>query len=603
MVKNKIRNNTVSLFERPVFWVALFVAIAAGMQLFCRYHFFYVEQNRLFFYIWQYVREELLQAGGVAWLLSDFLLQFFIVPCVGAAITAALLTLAGWLTCRMLREVAPGCNLAVLCLVPVCLLLFLHLATNYLLTGTVAFLMAVAALRATFRIREFRIRLAVAAGITVALYCMAGAVFALYASAVIVRELLFGRLIQRWPVLLLAVEVALTALTVKYTAIPDEYRLIVLPDAYRIPRSRSLPPGWLLWLSVPLLLAVARLSLFNAGVSKRKVMSSYGLQLVIVGALCVWGLPRYSEEDLYPQKMFDYCCRTRQWDRIKAACHGTLGSSLKTCYLNLALAEKGELADSAFVFDQTPVNGLLPTKNMAITSYYIAMLYSDIFFTANHIALSQRNAFEAGVGNSMLVAGNGRTLTRLIQTNLILGAYPVAEKYIRLLEHTFGYRTRAAAHRRFLYNDAAVEADPLLGPKRRALPKNSSLSVADGVNSGLLHAAESNPSQKAPLHYLAVFMLCNKNLNAIKSLTDSYYGTPLMPQIPRSISEALLLIDSSPEFQQKYGISKHIADRYIRFRTAVAQSRTSPSKAAKNIAASFGDTYWYYHTFKEAQRK
>lgn len=46
--------------------------------------------------------------------------------------------------------------------------------------------------------------------------------------------------------------------------------------------------------------------------------------------------------------------------------------------------------------------------------------------------------------------GNPRMLKRLVQTNLIYGAYPVAEKYIRILENTFYYKDWAKSQRKFL---------------------------------------------------------------------------------------------------------------------------------------------------------
>ena len=49
-------------------------------------------------------------------------------------------------------------------------------------------------------------------------------------------------------------------------------------------------------------------------------------------------------------------------------------------------------------------------------------------------------------------------MQRLAQTNLICGEYVVAEKYLDALSNTFFYADWAERHRRFLYNDEAVEA-------------------------------------------------------------------------------------------------------------------------------------------------
>ena len=45
----------------------------------------------------------------------------------------------------------------------------------------------------------------------------------------------------------------------------------------------------------------------------------------------------------------------------------------------------------------------------------------------------------------------------------------MADKYLRYLEHTLFYRSWAKQYRALLYDDAAVEADPELGPRRQGL--------------------------------------------------------------------------------------------------------------------------------------
>ena len=57
---------------------------------------------------------------------------------------------------------------------------------------------------------------------------------------------------------------------------------------------------------------------------------------------------------------------------------------------------------------------------------HVSCLLSDVYFTMGAIASSQEMAFEAFV--SAMGDGNPRMLKRLVQTNLIFGDYPVAEK-------------------------------------------------------------------------------------------------------------------------------------------------------------------------------
>lgn len=173
----------------------------------------------------------------------------------------------------------------------------------------------------------------------------------------------------------------------------------------------------------------------------------------------------------------DYYARTEQWDEIIRHCHGPIKNYLYLTYLNRALAEKGELADRMFAFDQHGPQGLLASWNKTFT---VSTLLSDAYFTLGEIALSQEMAFEGYV--TVIGAGNPRNLQRLVQTNLIYGTYPIAEKYISILEKTYAYHDWAKRHRGFLYNDKAIEADPVLGPKRKLFRRKVTYPVSTDWN-------------------------------------------------------------------------------------------------------------------------
>ena len=66
------------------------------------------------------------------------------------------------------------------------------------------------------------------------------------------------------------------------------------------------------------------------------------------------------------------------------------------------------------------------------------------------LSSAQKFAFEGYVSS---VDGNPRLLQRLVQTNILTGAYAVAEKYIRILEQTLFYKEWAAEWRKYLYRD------------------------------------------------------------------------------------------------------------------------------------------------------
>ena len=68
--------------------VIVFVFLFIFLRIFSEYHFYCVEQNQLFQLTPIFIIDKLMQPGGLAMVLSGCLVQFFILPNVGAMITA-----------------------------------------------------------------------------------------------------------------------------------------------------------------------------------------------------------------------------------------------------------------------------------------------------------------------------------------------------------------------------------------------------------------------------------------------------------------------------------------------------------------------------------
>jgi hypothetical protein len=272
-----------------------------------------------------------------------------------------------------------------------------------------------------------------------------------------------------------------------------------------------------------------------------------------------------------------------------------MSNYLYKCYLNLALAEKGELADRMFTFDQNGLKGLVLPKNRVT---HISVMLSDIYFSMGHIALSQQMAFEANM--SMQGDGNPRMYRRLIQTNLIMGAYPVAEKYIALLEKTRYYSAWATEQRRFLWNDSAVEADPTLGIKRKCIPAQNALAEMNGLDFDLRQIAQQAPTHRASIQYAGAMYLLDKRMPEFKEFVETTYGTEALPVLPKSFQEAVIILsEQDPEYWAQFHVSESTMQRYADFRQKVLANRNSASSLPALMQQRFGDTYWYYFMFKK----
>lgn len=576
------------------FWLVVSAALFVFLQGYSKYHFYFIEQSQLFQLTWEYISDKLLVPGGLALVLSEFLVQFFIVPYAGAAITAALLVLAGLAVRGIVHRVVPDTNLFLLYLLPVILIMFVHFDFNYLVYGTVALDMMLGVLLLCLHISNDKWRMGAEVILAPVLFGLLGAVALLFAVLVLVYEL-FNKT-HRWYWVLLSGFLAILCgiCSVSFAAL-GEYRFAFLPDAYYHMALNPKPVIYDSWISLPLILMVAFwLKHKQKATGKKMLIAGCAVQLMLLGALCWWGVPKFGDEKAIKVKELDYYARTEQWDRIIEACKGRLTNYLNICYLNLALAHKGELADRAFSFDQKGPLGLMVTWNK---TEQISILLSEITFAMGNPALSQEMAFEAYA--TAIGEGNPRTLKRLIQTNLIYGEYPVAEKYIRVLENTCCYRSWANKHRKYLYNDAEVEKDPVLGKMRKCLSDNNYLSEMNNMEKDLRVIAEANPSNKGAIEYLGLFFLMSKDLGNFKNMLKYYYGTDVLPVLPKSFQEAVItLSETDPDYWKSFNISPAVMQRFADYKKQVLANKNNANALPGLMYRAYGDTYWFYYMFK-----
>lgn len=577
-----------------IFWLVLAGALFAFLQVYFKYYFFYIEQSQLFQFSWPYVADRLLLPGGVTLLFSEFLVQFFIIPYAGPAIVTALLVFAGFCTTRIVKHIAPLSEPLLWGMLPVIALMFMHFDFSYLTAGTVAYDCMLLGLWGYVSIQNSKTRLVTALFLTPLLFGVAGPVALLFAVAVSLYEVLNRTSRGYWTLLAIA-EALLLGIGSVYFSLRGEYRFVFLPDVYYHPSLEPKPVIYFAWISLLLVIGVAFLLKRRSVLpGKKRRIGEVFLQVVGIGILFGWGIPEYSDAKSAKLKELDYYARSAQWDKIIDSCHGKLTNFLYICYLNRALMEKGEFADRMFEFDQRGPQGLLVSWNK---SEQISSMLSDIYFTMSYIASSQEMAFEAYV--SALGAGNPRMLQRLVQTNLIYGAYPVAEKYIRMLENTFYYKDWATCHRKFLYRDDLVAADPILGPKRKSLPSDSNLTGIDGIEADLQKLAEANPANTAPIQYLGAFYLLSKDLQGFKSMVEKNFGTEVLPELPVRYQEALIVLsEKEPDYWKKYGISEAIVNRFTEYKKQVLGNKSNPNALPGLLRRAYGDTYWYYFMFK-----
>lgn len=111
--------------------------------------------------------------------------------------------------------------------------------------------------------------------------------------------------------------------------------------------------------------------------------------------------------------------------------------------------------------------------------------------------------------------------------------------------------------------------------------------------------AEANPENKAAIEYLGAFLLLAKNMEGFKGLVETYYGTEVLPVLPKSFQEAVItLSEAEPDYWKRFDISPSVMQRFAEYKKQVLANRNNKSALPGLLRRAYGDTYWFYFMFK-----
>ena len=280
-------------------------------------------------------------------------------------------------------------------------------------------------------------------------------------------------------------------------------------------------------------------------------------------------LARLVDEESW-EKIIEYCMDNR--DSLRFA----------DLYLgNLALANTGQLGDKAFSIKQAGSKGLIPEWGHSVES---AEWLSDIYFAMGHMAMAQRMAFEADILDPEF---NPRMMKRLVQTNIVYGEFPVAEKYLDALEKHGAYTGWVKEQRRFIGHMDLVEADPFYGDLRRCIPAEDFISSVRGIDTDLKDIIRANPEHKAAMHYLGLYYLLDLDMERFGAMLDEFSGTEALDELPLCFQEAACMMSETGDhgYWKKIGVPPAEFRRYQDFKTRLGAGLDMDR---------FKDTFWYY---------
>lgn len=588
---NRSRHSKRQNYQTWIFWIAVFAGLFLFFQLKYAYFFYYIEQLQLFLFTGRFAKDILFEPGGLALYLSLFCVQFYIYPGVGALVTAGGLTAIGLLTQAVLHRLAPVRVTGLLSLLPVVALLALQVDMNYKIQGTIGLVVMLGGLLVFSGITEVYRRLAAGMIWVAVLFLLAGPVAFLFALLACLMEVMKSGL-KGTLFLLLPLEMLLIAYSGLRLGWHGEWRMLLLPDFYyeHLLTEKSLLYSWYAMGGAFVLAWLFR----NAKEPKKNiaVVALYAVPLLSLFAFLSF-LGNKKEPVILKNMEQDYYVRREQWDRVIETFPRDTYNKQTINLLNLALAKKGQLGDRLFEYDQLGPQTVIADWD---DTFPHAIALSEIYYHIGDIGAAQKLAFEGCV--SSLFGGNVRLIQRLVETNLIYGAYPVAEKYIALLEHTFAYRHWAGEHRRYLYDEQAFSTGSL-GEKRKSLVSDNQYVQSGDITRVLEQLSVNNPSNTLAMQYLAALYLVNKDLKNFKRLFETYAKTKAWPTLAVSHQEAIIALDQkNPFYWIQNGVTTKVEQRFRAFDNDMNYSRNQYNFAEK-MRVDHGHTLWYYLLYKK----
>ena len=502
------------------------------------------EQYQMFLFDIGYFLERIVLPGGLADYISEFLVQFYYMPVLGGTIIALLLMSIQAISWGLMKQygmkaVFPGYLLS---FVPSIVLWCAMGDQNLLLSFVVALSGALLMGWIHNRFHNRLVKVVFELVSTALVYWFLGPVVFLYAALMIGDTLMKGK--QNGHILsslgysacLLILTVAWILLTTQSLQYPL-YRIFSGLNYYRYPGTVSpLPLGVMIWTVVVVFFGMVPDG--HAWIKKlqqSKVVMVLAYVLVIVASW--FGIKASFDEMTYDLIDYDFLVRTEQWDKIiEKAEKKPATTPLSVSCVNLALSQKGMLADRLFEFYQNGGEGLFPTFTRDMIS---PVSTAEIFFRLGMVNDAERYMFEAqeAIPNYRKSA---RLTRRIIECEIINGNYQVAAKLLRRLQKTLFYSNWANQTMALLGNEKTINQHPIYGKLRKYREKKQDFLFSDREMDQMLGLLFLNDNHnRMAYEYLMCYELLQRDLEKFVQ----YY--PLgrfvgYDHIPRSFQEILI---------------------------------------------------------------
>ena len=603
--KTKTKNFNVELILSSLFTLFVFCFFAFIYPN----HLYFQEQLQLFLLTPEFLCSHLSLPGGASAYLGGFLVQFFALPFVGAAVVVALVLLLQQSLKYLLKLLGLSQSFYPLSYFPAINYCMLLCDEFYPLSGLVGLSLAMLFCLLFLKIKTEGLRTWLLFPFYALLFYITGGASMVGLSVVLIVELVtviknkpvtspmsqyIGSLLRKKQIWFLVGAILFAAslplFVQKYFLLQTTPMAFMSEFYYNI--NTFIPLALVfVFLMVPLVLLLPLL--LQKLKFAKKTFFVY-TQIALLALFSYYGLTKWMNPNAEKIMGIDYMVKNGDWDGIiKDQQTKQTKNKLSLAMLNLALAHKGQLANSMFSFQQHGAAGLfLPFEKENVGP----MLGSEIYFFLGFVNAAQHFAFE-----SMETTANHnktvRSLKRLAETNLINGKYEVAKKYLGILKNTLFYRSWAEETEKYLYHDELVAQHPTWGSIRKTRLQSDFFINYKNIDDDLIQILKEHPNNRTVYEYLMAYYLVEKDLKKFMEYA------PLMKnmgyrEIPQAFEEAiyysLSLKSQHPEADTTYWIGNATKTRMAEY----ANIYTSYPNAQDMLRDRYSNTYWYYFHFR-----
>ena len=459
------------------------------------------EQNQLFLFTSSYFVERIVVVGGLADYVSEFITQFYAIPCLGAALLAGLFVCLQRLTWRTAQVLGHTWRREVediwypLSMIPA-MLLWVAMGNVYVMLSYIVALIGILLL---FLVYARCQRPLWALLVLPCSYMLLGPVTWLLALLICITH----RSVRS----LSAVAYMMVLVVVAHFTVLRQYPFSMAMHGVNYYRMPLMGSSLLTAVDIALLVCPTAIALLPAF---RKPMLTAILQVVVCTAATTVAIPWSFDKGTHELIAYDQLVRQENWKEIiRRAEHWQPQADIGCVSVNLALFMDGQMDKRLGDFWQCGTRGLIMPRVRDLISNVSSY---EVFWRMGFVNSALRYAFDSQE-SEMNNRKSGRHLCRIVDCQLVNGNYAVAEKYINILSHSLFYHRWAEDHRAFLYDDARVEADKVYGYMRASRFHNDFLYNYGEMDKMLAIIYHQNTGNTMAAYYF-------KAWNLLKTLDD-----------------------------------------------------------------------------------